>query len=494
MSEKQLLCAENIKVSYGEQEVLNFEKFQLYEGDRVGLVGANGAGKTTLLKVLCGQLEPEWGTVKMNCDPFYFKQFDEDWDSFELDGKEISTMGVKEQIWQEKVSGGENTRIRLACMFGSNKAVAFLDEPTTNLDVKGRTLLTEKMAHMTTFVVVSHDRALMNTVCNKIVEISEGKLTEYTGNYDDYRHLKEEIVKRQWTEYEKYTAEKKRLTQVYYDKKSQAKNMTKKPRNMSYSEYKMRNLVGRHVPADRALQMEKSAANVLKRIEHMEVKNKPRELPAMKPDFRLTCPPENPIVIRGEHITFGYDEKLLYEDASFIIPNRSKVAILGDNGAGKSTLLNMMIERSQVSVVPAAKIGYISQHMSEIDLTKTVLQNAREVSIQKEEIMRTILARLLLTDRDMKKKAGELSGGERRKLAFAMLFVSDINLIVLDEPTNYMDLPSIEALESLLAEYEGTLVFVSHDMEFVDHIATEKLLVADGKIIKLPLPFSTEML
>lgn len=482
MSLKQLLCAENIKVSFGEQEVLDFEKFRLYEGDKVGLVGANGAGKTTLLRVLCGQLEPERGSVKMDCDPFYFKQFEETCDPFELDGKEIKTMGVREQIWQEQVSGGENTRIRLAQMFGSNKAVAFLDEPTANLDGKGRALLAERMTGMTTFVIVSHDRALMNKVCNKIVEISEGKLTEYSGNYDDYRHQKEEQVQRQWVEYEQYTSEKKRLMEVYFDKKSQAKNMAKKPKGMSYSEYKMRNFIGGHIPMDRALNMEKSAANVLKRIEHMEVKNKPREMPKIRPDFRLTCPPENPIVIRGEHITFGYDGKLLYDDASFVIKNKSKVAILGDNGAGKTTLLNLILTGNQVSVVPAAKIGYISQNMAEIDMEKTVLQNAKEVSIQKEDITRTVLARLLLTGRDMEKKAGELSGGERMKLAFAMLFVSDVNLLVLDEPTNYLDLPSIEALESLLKEYEGTLVFVSHDMEFVDNIATEKLLVAKGKV------------
>lgn len=482
MSVKQLLCAENIKVSYGEQEVLNFEKFRLHEGDKVGLVGANGAGKTTLLRVLCGQLEPERGSVKIVCDPFYFKQFEDTCDPFELDGKEIRTMGVSEQVWQEQVSGGENTRIRLAQMFGSNKAVAFLDEPTANLDRKGRTLLAERMAGMTTFVIVSHDRALMNEVCNKIVEISEGKLTEYSGNYDDYRRQKEERVQRKWVEYEQYTAEKKRLMEVYYDKKSQAKNMTKKPKGMSYSEYKMRNFIGRHVPMDRALSMEKSAANVLKRIEHMEVKNKPMEIPKIRPDFRLTCPPENPIVIRGEHITFGYDGKLLYDDASFVIKNKSKAAILGDNGVGKTTLLNLILSRNQVSVVPAAKIGYISQNMAEIDMEKTVLQNAKDVSIQKEDITRTVLARLLLSERDMQKKAVELSGGERMKLAFAMLFVSDVNLLVLDEPTNYLDLPSIEALESLLKEYEGTLVFVSHDMEFVDNIATEKLLVANGKV------------
>lgn len=145
----------------------------------------------------------------------------------------------------------------------------------------------------------------------------------------------------------------------------------------------------------------------------------------------------------------------------------------------------MIISRNQVSVVPQARIGYVSQNLAEIDATKTVLQNALSVSIQKEDITRIILARLLLTGKDMTKKASDLSGGERMKLAFAMLFVSNVNVLILDEPTNYMDLPSIEALEKLLQEYEGTLLFVSHDMKFVDNVATQKLLISDKKIIEL---------
>lgn len=484
MSFNQLLSAEMIKVSFREQEVLNFDRFQLYEGDKVGLVGANGAGKTTLLNVLCGQLDPECGIVKINCDPFYFKQFGESWDSYELDSKEAGLLHVRDQIWQDTVSGGENTRIRLAEMFSSNKAVAFLDEPTANLDGNGRRLLAERMAQMTTFVLVSHDRALMNEVCNRIVEISDGKLNEYSGNYDDYQIQKTEQTKRKWAEYEQYTTEKKRLMNVYRDKKAQATNMVKKPKKMSYSEYKMRNFIGHHVPMDRARSMEKSATNVLKRIEHMEVKEKPKELPKIRPDFRLTNPPKNPIVIRGEHITFGYDKDLVYEDASFIIRNQSKVALLGDNGVGKTTLLNLILSENQVSVVPSAKLGYISQNMKEIDMEKTVLQNTMDVSIQKEDITRVVLARLLLTNKDMKKRAGDLSGGERMKLALARLLVSDVNVLILDEPTNYMDLPSIEALEILLGEYEGTLVFVSHDMEFVRNIATETLFISNRKIEK----------
>lgn len=482
MPNKQLFSANNIKVSYGEQTVLDFDSFCLYEGDRVGLVGANGAGKTTLLEVLSGNLTPESGKLSLQCEPFYFRQFDEFDNTAEFDGREISSLGVKSKLWQEAVSGGENTRIRLAEMFSCDRAVAFLDEPTANLDVRGRELLTQRMKKMTSFVLVSHDRTLMDEVCNKIVEVSEGKLKEFPGNYTDYLHLREEARKRQWTEYEQYSAEKKRLTEAYHNKKNTAKDMSKKPKGMSSSEFKMRNFVGRHTPGDRALAMDKSAENILKRIEHMEVKEKPREMPAIRPDFRLTNPPENPIVIRGEHINFSYDDNTIFDDASFLIRNRAKVALVGDNGAGKTTLLKLIMRREGVTVAPKAKLGYVSQNMAEIDLEKTVYQNACEVSIQKEDVTRMIMARLLLSARDMQKKAGELSGGERMKLAFAMLFVSDVNLLVLDEPTNYLDLPSLEALEKLLCEYEGTLVFVSHDTRFVENVATERLYIKEGKI------------
>lgn len=182
-------------------------------------------------------------------------------------------------------------------------------------------------------------------------------------------------------------------------------------------------------------------------------------------------------------ITYGEQEVLNFE--KFRLYEGDRIGLVGANGAGKTTLLNMIISRNQVSVVPQTRIGYVSQNLAEIDAGKTVLQNALSVSIQKEDITRIILARLLLTGRDMNKKASDLSGGERMKLAFAMLFVSNVNVLILDEPTNYMDLPSIEALEKLLQEYEGTLLFVSHDMKFVDNVATQKLIISDKKIIEL---------
>ena len=484
MAQKLLIKAENIVHSYGEQTVLDFDKFYLYEGEKVGLVGVNGAGKSTLLKILSGELKATEGTVFRDCNPVYFEQFASDESYYETDYSEAGKMGVSEQIWQENVSGGEDTRIRLAKLFSNNQAVAFLDEPTSNLDFEGVNMLKKRLKEIDTMVIICHDRAVLNELCNRIVDLSFGKLQSYSGNYDEYVAQKEEQLKTKQNEYENYQAEKKRLQGVYLEKKIKAVKIEKKPKNISASEAKARAFIGNHKPEDKARNMEKSATNVLKRIEHMEVKEKPKVEPTARPDFRLTNPPKNPIVIRGEHVSFSYGDKVIFEDADFMIKNGSKVAILGGNGAGKTTLLEMINKREEIYVVPGAKIGYAKQNMSQIDLNKTVLENVRRVSIQSESLSRIILARLLLSERDINKMAKDLSGGERMKLSFAMLFVSDVNLLILDEPTNYLDIPSVEALEKLLMEYEGTLVFTSHDKTFVERIATEKLIIKDRKLKK----------
>ncbi len=482
MARRLYIKAENIVHSYGEQVVLDFDRFYLYEGEKVGLVGMNGAGKSTLLKILSGEIEPTQGFVERECEPFYFEQFGSDNTYYETDYTEAGKMGVSDQIWQENVSGGEDTRIRLAQLFSSQHAVAFLDEPTSNLDYDGVEILKKRLKEIDTMVIISHDRALLNELCDRIVEISFGRLQSFNGNYDDYVIQKEELFKTQQSEYENYQAEKKRLQNVYVEKKAKAKTVEKKPKNISSSEAKARALCGNRKPEDKARGIERSATNVLNRLEHMEVKEKPKEEPTARPDFRLTNPPRNPIVIRGEHISFSYEDNVIFDDADFMIKNGSKVALLGGNGAGKTTLLNLITDREKVYVVPGAKIGYAKQNMSQIDMEKTVLENVRKVSIQSESLSRIILARLLLSERDMNKKAKDLSGGERMKLSFAMLFVSDVNLLILDEPTNYLDIPSVEALEKLLVEYEGTLIFTSHDKTFVDRVANERMYIVEGKI------------
>ena len=489
MQKKLLMQAEHIALSFGEQKVLDIDRFAVYQGERIGLVGANGAGKTTFLRVLSGELEPDAGTVKRMCDVHFFRQFSEGIDPFELEGKEMKAMRIQDKVWQETVSGGEDTRMRLAWMFSSGKMLVFLDEPTANLDMKGIALLKQKLLELDTMVIVSHDRALLNALCTRIVEIRNGQLASFEGNYDDYTRQKEQNIQRQWTEYENYTSEKKRLEKVYLQKKQKAASIEKLPKGMTPREAGLRNFLSKHPKDAKAGRMEASAKNVLERLEHMEVKEKPRELPRMRPDFRLTDPPENAVVIRGEGICFSYENGgEIFRDASFQIRNRSRVAVVGANGAGKTTLLKLItreypLEKGSLYVVPKASIGLLSQNMASLDYGKTVLEDVMEDSVQNESIARTILARLLLSAQDMGKDAGVLSGGERIKLAFAKLFVGKANVLILDEPTNYLDIPSVEALEEMFAEYEGVLVFVSHDEAFIRACATEILEVKDGKTV-----------
>ena len=533
MQTKQLILAENIEMKFGEREVFRFDRMTVYAGEKIGLVGANGAGKTTLLKVLAGELEPTSGRVKIEGDVAFFRQFAEkqeerfpEEDFWELSGKEVSDMGIQDKVWEPSVSGGEETRIRLAQMFSSDKAIVFLDEPTSNLDYRGIAVLKRKLAALETMVVVSHDRALLNEICTRIIEIENGKLTEYDGGYDDYLEQKQAALARQWTEYENYTAEKKRLEKVFQEKKEHARQIEKRPKNMTPREAGLRNFLSRHPKDAKARKMEKSAKNVQQRIDAMEVKEKPRELPKIRPDFRLTDPPENRFVIRGEGLSFAYEGgPELFREASFQVANHSRVAIVGENGSGKTTLLHLIcaardgareavdagqgvaqtakqkeeqalehgssmemdilpiLRAGTISVVPRARIGLFEQNLSTIDYNRTLLENVMDVSIQQESVARTILSRLLFFEKDMRKPAGVLSGGERIKLAFAKLFVSRVNLLILDEPTNYLDIPSIEALEEMFSEYEGTLVFVSHDEAFIRRVATDVLKVANGKIV-----------
>ena len=388
MQKKLLMQAEHIALSFGEQKVLDIDRFAVYQGERIGLVGANGAGKTTFLRVLSGELEPDAGTVKRMCDVHFFRQFSEGIDPFELEGKEMKAMRIQDKVWQETVSGGEDTRMRLAWMFSSGKMLVFLDEPTANLDIKGIALLKQKLLELDTMVIVSHDRALLNALCTRIVEIRNGQLASFEGNYDDYTRQKEQNIQRQWTEYENYTSEKKRLEKVYLQKKQKAASIEKLPKGMTPREAGLRNFLSKHPKDAKAGRMEASAKNVLERLEHMEVKEKPRELPRMRPDFRLTDPPENAVVIRGEGICFSYENGgEIFRDASFQIRNRSRVAVVGANGAGKTTLLKLItreypLEKGSLYVVPKASIGLLSQNMASIDYGKTVLENVMEDILQ----------------------------------------------------------------------------------------------------------------
>lgn len=483
--QKLLLCAENISMSFGTRELFHIDKLEVHEGDKIGLVGLNGSGKSTLLRLISGDITPDEGRIKLNCTPTYFAQLSDEHNNNIADPKELSLFGVQELVIQDITSGGENTRLRLAELFSERGTLLLLDEPTSHLDEEGFEYFVQRLAAVDGFILVSHDRELLDRRCNIILEIEDGEIRTYSGNYSSYCEQKKQAFERASFEYEQYTDEIKRLSLAYRKKKEQAKKAAKKPRDLSSSEAKAIEFSApTRSPKGKAKSMERSAENIKKRIEHMDIKEKPRELPQMRPIFSLTDPPRNPIIIEAEQLSFSYPNgKEVFRNATFRLLRDSRTVLLGENGTGKTTLIRLILEGELVRIVPKAKIGYLKQDLSDLRPDKTVLENVTETSIQSQNIVRTVLARLLFTAGDIQKPVSVLSGGERVRLAFARILVSNANILILDEPTNYLDIPSIEAVQSLLSEYEGTMLFTSHDSAFVRAIATNAVIIRDKQIL-----------
>lgn len=487
-----LLRAENLKKIYGNRVALEVEELSVYEGDKIGVVGANGAGKTTLFELLAEEAEPEEGRIGRYGEISYCRQFQKTEDTKEaIYGKSFRLWQVPKREDASRVSGGEEMRKKLAQVFEGSGHILLLDEPTANLDREGIGQLIGELKKVETFLCISHDRELLSEVCTQILEVDGGKIKLYEGNYRDYERQKREEKQRAAQEYDAYRKEKERLEAVYQKKRQSAEKMVKIPKNMTPREAHLRDFLtmsGRN-SSGKQKSMNRAADNIKKRIDHMEAKEKPRQETAMHLNFSRTNPPESKKILEGKELSFSYGEQVIFEGASFTLANRKKTALLGPNGSGKTTLLRLIEKAGEeevagMRIVPKAKPGILKQDFSQLNPEKTVLENAMEDSVQDPWVVKNVLAGLLFTADDWSKKAAVLSGGEKMKLAFAKLLVSEANVLFLDEPTNYLDLPSIRALEKQLQEYEGAVLFVSHDQEFVRQTAQELLLIEDRRILK----------
>lgn len=502
-----LMEAVNIKKYYGDRLIIGFDELKIYSGDRIGVTGINGSGKTTLLDMLYGGLEPDEGFVRRYCEVGYIRQFDTD-ERNDIRQLQVEASGVAMKLLSEfeiggkldrpALSGGEQTRLKIAGAFSRDAVLLFADEPTSNLDYKGIELLRQKLEKVESFIMISHDRSLLDALCNRILEVKDGGIRIFNGNFSFYREQCEAEKERAAAEYEKYVAEKMALEQAISNRKRRAGKVRKAPSRMGNSEARLH----KRQAGESQEKLYNAANSLVTRLEKLEVKEKPKERPAIRLDFSLTEPPENKIVISADRLSFSYGSVPVFKNAGFRIVNGLKTALWGENGTGKTTLLNLVYAAGRVmekgiqtfddavvsaarsiNIVPGARLAYFRQTFENLDPGKTVLENVMKDSVQNETVARTILARLLLPGGNVFKKVGILSGGEKIKTSFAKLFVSRANVLLLDEPTNYLDMQSIEALESVLKDYEGTVLFVSHDRAFVRAVA-DRLLVTGGLTVR----------
>lgn len=472
-----ILDISNLKKHYGDRLILDIKDLKVYSGDKIGLVGLNGSGKTTLLNLIVNKSNLDQGFIKSHMESFYIPQLEEGFHE-KVDNKYISQLGLKDRT-RKFMSGGELTRLKLASFLTTNIGFLLADEPTSNLDFQGVNLLTEKLSTFDgSMIITSHDRDLLDKVCNKIIELQDGKIKLYEGNYSDYKMQKDLENKTKILEYQKYIREKRRLERAMIDTKIKSGKITRPPKRMGNSEARLHKMGGQNAKK----KLDNKVKAIASRLDKLQIKENIKETEKIKVDIsgeELF----SKIVIEGDNISKSFGDRILFDNSSFQIYNKSKVALIGDNGSGKTTLLKMILENYDgIRTSKKANIGYFSQDLNILDENKTIIENLLEDGKYKEVDVRNILARFLFKREDVYKKVGVLSGGERVKVSLAKVLISDFNILVLDEPTNYLDIYSIEAVEESLLSYDGTLLFVSHDRRLVDSVADTIMMIENEKI------------
>ena len=480
-------------VSAGGHVILSHVNFEIKGNEKIALVGRNGAGKTTLLKLIAGELSLDRddrrqgagvtssrrltvGMLKQQAfsdreqtvekillaacpfrDTFARERFE-----YEQEYDRIFTgFGFARADKQKKIgdfSGGEQTKIALIRLLLEKPDILLLDEPTNHLDIATIQWLEQYLKwYEHAVVLVSHDRFFLDQVAEAVVEVSDGKLTRYAGNYSEYRTEKRKRIERQQKAWERQKEEEDRLNGVI-------ERFRHKPTKASFARAKK------------------------KQLERMERVEKPVE-----DDVHLFTGNIEPLipgskwVFEAEHLKIGYDRPLL--EITMRIRRGQKLGILGANGAGKSTFLKTVagllqpfqekdrsVERRCV-LGNNITIGYFDQHSAEIQSDKSVAEHFHDLfpALTEKEV-RNILGMYLFTGKLASRRVSDLSGGEKARLVLAELLQSRPNFLILDEPTNHMDVQAKETLESAFQAYQGTILFVSHDRYFIRQVAQSVLI------------------
>ena len=456
-----LLEAVQLKHYVQSRLLLDIEKLQVYEGERIGLVGHNGSGKTSLLQILDQQISPEQGVVTQYVKHGYIPQ---------LKSYEIAK------------SGGEVMQMHIEETLNLQPELLFADEPTANLDTAHIEALEQTLQAWTgAFVIVSHDRAFLDTLCTTIWALEEGQLKIYKGNYSDYIEQKT-LERRQLQQaHEKYERAKKHLEAAIRLKERQAERATKKPKKLTSSEVRIK---GTNVYfANKQKKLRQTVKAMEKRLDRLDKVDKVKDEPTLKMTIPNSEKIKQRVILRAEDFSGRMGGRVLWHATDFNVVGGDKLAIMGANGSGKTTLIKQLLrQHSTVSMSPSVKIGYFSQNLDILDDEKTILENIKRTSEHDETLIRTVLARMHFFKEDVYKRVDVLSGGERVKVALVKIFLSDVNTLVLDEPTNFLDMQAIEAFEDLLREYEGTVIVVSHDRRFIEKVATRIMTIDKQKV------------
>ena len=457
-----VLELKNMIKCYGDKKVLEIDNLKIYENEKVGIVGQNGSGKTTLLDMISGRIKPDTGEIICHQNIIYMEQFEE----LDSENKHLSGGEKKKQAFNKKIV--------------NQNGILLLDEPSSNLDRNAINYIEKELKrYKGPILLISHDRSLLDEICTSIIEIANGKVKKYEGNYSKYKLQKEAEIKRKEFEYVQYIEEKHRLEKAIQISKNTDKEIRKTPKRMGNSEARLHKR-----GVENIREKLEGHTNALKtRLDKLEVKEKPQNDSKIYMQYQTDQKVKSKIAIRIENLNIQLGDKILFKNANGIVKTNSKTALIGENGIGKTTLIKeIMQQHNSIKINPNIKIGYFSQDFTNLNMHTSIIENVMKDTNQSEVFVKNILANLLFKDKDLDKKIKDLSGGERVKVSIAKILVSESNLLLLDEPTNSLDIASIEALEDLLKKYNGTILLVTHDKTFIDHIATDIWMIKNHKI------------
>jgi ATPase subunit of ABC transporter with duplicated ATPase domains len=384
----------------------------------------------------------------------------------------------------DTLSGGERSRVALARALLSDATVLLLDEPDCHLDVDGIAWLERALCrHRGALLLVTHDRDLLDRVVDGIVEVEDGKVTCERGNVSDYLAHKTERVQRQKQEYLEQQRRVRKLQAAISRQAGTARGIELRTIHFHYRK--------------KALKTARRAVVLKRRIERELGEARRVERPVeRRPGARLDLAPRRwdaRTVLRLDGIHKAYGERHVLRDVSLELPRGQRVALVGANGTGKTTLLEVALGRlpadaGDVWLSQGARPFYCDQHKGGLEPGLTVFETIQKHTGLGRNQTHHLLARLLFTGDALDTPVEALSGGERTRLVLALLMNAQADLLLLDEPTNHLDLPGIEVLQAALAQYEGALLFVSHDRRLVRSVATHVVELCDGRLVRQPRP------
>ena len=506
----------DLEKQFGANTLFKNVNFSIDANARIGLIGPNGVGKTTLLKIMTGEEEATHGdfTINKNIDVGYIaqenglnesktiweemltvfaslinmskkitslqqdiaanpkrsdllKQYDQLQFNFEQQGGYTYQADIKsilngfnfpEATWSKKIaslSGGEKTRLSFVKLLLRKPALLLLDEPTNYLDLDTLDWLESYLKNYSgAILVVSHDQYFLDNLATQIFELQFGKLTVFKGNYSAY------VAERQLRDRQQEEAYEKQQEQIKKDEEFIQKNIVR-------------------------AKTTKRAQSRRKQLEKMDRITPPKHKNKVRINFQSERPSGKEVLILRD-LTIGYPTKTMVHDISLQINKGDRVAVIGQNGIGKSTLLKTVMKelkpkKGSIKYGASLDIGYYDQELQGLDPTKTVIDTVwdRHKTMPEKDV-RSILASFLFTAKDIDKTVGQLSGGQKARLTLTVLSLEHNNFLLMDEPTNHLDLEAKEVLEQALQNYDGTLLFVSHDRYFINQLANKIVEIKNG--------------